>query len=123
MRKEKQQLQYFAGDYIIELNQPANRYIVETLEPEATDSYFNWGFFDAILQQKEWFSDYVFEDTAEEILKNNPSLKADFEKKKSEDKIFAESAWQQLAFIHQRSGHREKSHNLYPVGRINFRKP
>lgn len=122
-RKEKQQLQYFAGDYIIKLNQPANRYIVETLEPEATDSYFNWGFFDAILQQKEWFSDYVFEDTAEEILKNNPSLKADFEKKKSEDKIFAESAWQQLAFIHQRSGHREKSHNRYPVGRINFQKP
>jgi hypothetical protein len=118
VKKEKQRLQYFAGDYIAEVNQPANRFIVETLEPEATDSYFNWGFFDAILQQKEWFSDYVFEDTAEEILKNNPSLKAEFEKKKSEDKAFAESAWQQLAFIHQRSGYREKSHNRYPVGRI-----
>ncbi|HKB45773.1 MAG TPA: M14 family zinc carboxypeptidase, partial [Chitinophagaceae bacterium] len=78
VRKEKQQLQYLAGDYIIELNQPRNRYIVETLEPQATDSYFSWGFFDAILQQKEWFSDYVFEDTAAEILKNNPSLKAEF---------------------------------------------
>jgi hypothetical protein len=118
VRKEKQKLQYFAGDYVIELNQPANRYIVETLEPQATDSYFNWGFFDSILQQKEWFSDYVFEDTAEEILKNNPSIKAEFEKKKSEDKKFAESAWDQLAFIHQHSGYQEKSHNRYPVGRI-----
>jgi hypothetical protein len=118
VRKEKQKIQYFEGDYIIELNQPANRYIVETLEPQATDSYFNWGFFDAILQQKEWFSDYVFEDTAEEILKNNPSLKAEFEKKKSEDKKFAESAWDQLAFIHQHSGYQEKSHNRYPVGRM-----
>ena len=118
VRKEKQKMQYFAGDYVIELNQPANRYIVETLEPQATDSYFNWGFFDAILQQKEWFSDYVFEDTAEEILKNDPSLKSEFEKKKSEDKKFAESAWNQLAFIHQHSGFREKSHNRYPVGRI-----
>jgi hypothetical protein len=122
VRKEKQQFQYFAGDYLIMLNQSANRYIVETLEPEATDSYFNWGFFDAILQQKEWFSDYVFEDTAEEILKNNPSLKAELEKKKAEDKKFAESAWEQLAFIHQHSGYREKSHNRYPVGRINFQK-
>jgi hypothetical protein len=123
VKKEKQLIQYFAGDYLIPLNQAANRYIVETLEPEAPDSYFNWGFFDAILQQKEWFSDYVFEDTAEEILKNNPSLKAEFEKKKSEDKLFSESAWQQLAFIHQHSGYREKSHNRYPVGRIYFQKP
>jgi Zinc carboxypeptidase len=118
VRKEKQKIQYFEGDYLIELNQPTNRYIVETLEPQATDSYFNWGFFDAVLQQKEWFSDYVFEDTAEEILKNDAALKAEFEKKKSTDKKFAESAWDQLAFIHQHSGYQEKSHNRYPVGRI-----
>ena len=117
-RKEKQPMQYFAGDYIIELNQPANRYIVETLEPQATDSYFNWGFFDSMLQQKEWFSDYIFEDTAEELLKNNPSLKAEFEKKKSEDTKFAESAWQQLSFIYRQSEYYEKSYNRYPVGRI-----
>jgi hypothetical protein len=60
VQKEKQKLQYFEGDYLIELNQPANRYIVETLEPHATDSYFNWGFFDAILQQKEWFLGLCF---------------------------------------------------------------
>lgn len=118
VRKEKQKMQYFTGDCMIELNQPSNRYIVETLEPQATDSYFNWGFFDSILQQKEWFSDYVFEDTAEEILKNSPSLKAEFDRKKTEDKKFAESAWDQLAFIHQHSGYQEKSHNRYPVGRI-----
>lgn len=118
LRKEKQKLQYFAGDYVIELNQPANRFIVETLEPQATDSYFNWGFFDAILQQKEGFSDYVFEDTAEEILKNNPSLKTEFEKKKAEDKKFAENAEEQLEFIFQRSVYKEKTHNRYPVGRI-----
>jgi hypothetical protein len=118
VRKEKQKIQYYAGDYLVELNQSASRYIVETLEPQATDSYFNWGFFDSILQQKEWFSDYVFEDTAEEILKNNPSLKAELEKKKSEDKKFAGSAWDQLAFIHQHSEYREESHNRYPVGRV-----
>ena len=44
---------------------------METLEPTATDSFFNWNFFDGILQQKEGFSPYVFQDIATELLKNN----------------------------------------------------
>jgi hypothetical protein len=35
----------FAGDYLIECNQDCNRYIIETLEPAATDAFFAWGFF------------------------------------------------------------------------------
>ncbi len=31
------------------MNQKANRYIVETLEPQGVDSYFGWNFFDGIL--------------------------------------------------------------------------
>jgi hypothetical protein len=34
------------------------------------------------LGQKEYFSDYVFEDTAAELLRNNKALKAAFEMKK-----------------------------------------
>ncbi len=41
---------YHKGDYVIYVNQPANRYIVETLEPQGIDSYFAWNFFDAILE-------------------------------------------------------------------------
>ena len=118
LRKEKQQIQYYAGDYIIELNQAENRYIVETLEPQATDSYFNWGFFDSILQQKEYFSDYIFEDRAEEILKNNPGLKTELEKRKSADQTFANDHRAQLDVIYKHSPHYEKSHNRYPVGRM-----
>ena len=59
---------------------------METLEPEATDSFFNWNFFDTVLQQKEGYSGYVFEDIAEQILKDNIPLKETFETKKSEDK-------------------------------------
>jgi hypothetical protein len=75
VRSETQALNFYKGDYIIFTNQACNRYIVETLEPEGDDSFFAWNFFDAILQQKEWFSDYVFEEKAEEILKENPVLK------------------------------------------------
>jgi hypothetical protein len=35
------------------MNQEANRFIMEVLEPQAPDSYFTWNFFDGILGQKE----------------------------------------------------------------------
>lgn len=118
VRTEKQELKFFKGDYVIETNQTANRYIVEALEPECDDSFFAWGFFDAILQQKEWFSDYVFEEKAEEILKSNSKLKEQLEEKKKADKEFAANHWAQIAFIYQNSPYYEKSHKRYPVVRV-----
>lgn len=106
------------GDILIRTNQTNNRYIVETLEPEAVDSYFNWNFFDAILSQKEHFSDYVFEDTAAEILKNNAELKTSFEKKKLEDNEFAKNKYAQLEYIYKSSEYYEKTFLRYPVYRL-----
>jgi len=117
-RTETQALNFYKGDYTISTDQTCNRYIVETLEPEGDDSFFAWNFFDAILQQKEWFSDYIFEEKAEEILKKDPSLKEELETKKIADKAFAGNHWAQLAFIYRRSPYYEKSHNRYPVGRL-----
>ena len=53
-------VKFYAGDYVVYTNQAINRYIVETLEPQAVDSFFTWGFFDSMLSQKEHFSNYVF---------------------------------------------------------------
>ena len=36
--------QYFAGDYLIKVGQAQKRFLLETLEPSAPDSYFNWNF-------------------------------------------------------------------------------
>ncbi len=117
--KDTQRIQYRAGDYIISTNQPRNRFIVETLEPEATDSYFNWGFFDAILQQKEWFSPYVFEELAEEVLQQQPALKQALEERMKADQEFANNPWGPLYFIYQHSPYYEKTRMRYPVARIN----
>lgn len=118
-RTEKQKINYYKGDYIIRMDQPANRYIVETLEPEGGDSFFAWNFFDGILSQKEWFSDYVFEEKADSILKANPSLKTELDEKRKSDTAFAANGWAQLYFIYQRSGYMEITHNRYPVSRLN----
>ncbi|MBB4109689.1 M14 family metallopeptidase [Pedobacter zeae] len=114
----EQNLQYYAGDFVVYTNQPVNRYIIETLEPQATDSYFNWNFFDSILDMKEHYSAYVFEDTATGLLKNNPELKSKLEAKKSSDAEFAKNGAAQLDFVYKNSDYYEKTHNRYPVARL-----
>ena len=118
VRKESQTIQLYKGDWLIETNQINNRYIIETLEPEAHDSYFAWNFFDGILQQKEWFSSWHFDDEAAQILADNPALKIEFEAIKLEDKKFATNHFAQLYFIYQHSEHYEITHNRYPIYRL-----
>ncbi|MDQ7948847.1 MAG: M14 family metallopeptidase, partial [Pedobacter sp.] len=88
----KQKVQYYAGDYVVYANQPGNRYLIETLEPQAIDSFFNWNFFDSILGQKEGYSSYVFEDTAAELLKKDPALAEKLAAEKVKNPEFAKSA-------------------------------
>ncbi len=118
LRKEKMQVKYYTGDFLVYTNQPQNRYIIETLEPQAVDSYFNWNFFDSILGQKEYFSSYVFEDVAAAMLKKDAKLKADFETAKAADTELAGNAQAQLNWIYIHSPYYEKSYRRYPVGRL-----
>lgn len=115
---QKQQVRLRKGDYLIPMNQPARRFLVEVLEPSAPDSYFAWNFFDTILQQKEGFSDYVFEDVAARLLEESPALRKEFEDKRKADPAFASDAGAQLDFIYKRSPHYEEAHLRYPVYRI-----
>lgn len=110
--------QFLKGDYVVFLNQEANRFLVETLEPQGPDSYFAWNFFDSILMQKEYFSSYVFEDLAAEYLKKNPKLREQLEARKKQDPEFAKNARAQLDFVYKNSPHYEFTHNMYPVGRL-----
>ena len=106
------------GDWLIATAQPARRFIVEVLEPEAPDSYFAWNFFDTILQQKEGFSPYVFEDVAAQMLKDNPELKKELEDAKANNEQLAKSAYMQLRWIYERSVYYEDAYLQYPVLRI-----
>ncbi len=112
-------LRYPEQKYVlVKMNQAANRYIFEMLEPQGKDSFFAWNFFDGILQQKEHFSPYVFEDIAAKILEENPTLRKELEDKKAKDEELAKSAYLQLEFVYQHSIHYEKTHLKYPVFRV-----
>jgi hypothetical protein len=110
---------FSAGDFLVPVSQEGVKYIIETLEPAALDSFFNWNFFDGILAQKEYYSAYIFEDTAAELLKNDKDLRQRFEAKKSSDQQFAADGTAQLDWIYRNSPYFEqKTFRQYPVYRI-----
>ncbi|WP_435254684.1 M14 family metallopeptidase [Tenacibaculum sp. A30] len=117
-KTENQQIKFNKGDIYIPTNQTGIRYILETLEAEAVDSFFNWNFFDTILQQKEGYSAYVFEDIAEAFLQENPSIKKQFEEKLNTDESFAKNPQMQLYWIYTKTPHYEKAHKKLPIFKL-----
>lgn len=113
-----QKVAFRKGDYYIPMNQVANRFLVEVLEPQADDSYFAWNYFDGILGQKEGFSGYAFEDIAANYLKEHPDMKQKLENSKATDTLLAKSAGAQLDFIYKNSPFYEPAHLRYPVYRV-----
>lgn len=104
------------GDYYIPLSQDKARYAVETLEPQAHDSFFRWGFFNSVLEKKEAFSDYVFEDLALELLRDEPALKAQFEQWKAAHPDLLADQERVLGFIFEHcQRYAEPGWRRYPV--------
>jgi hypothetical protein len=113
--ERKETIQFFEGDYLIPTQQKARRYLAATLDPQSEDSFFSWNFFDSILNQKEYFSSYLFEKTAAEILERDQNLRRSFESKKQKDPAFSKDGRAQLKYIYESSIYYEKGHLRIPV--------
>jgi hypothetical protein len=113
-----EEVTWHKGDYLIKTDQPGFNYLMQTLEPQGEDSYFAWNFFDGILQQREYYAAYVFEDMAWKYLQEHPELKTEFDSKKNSDKAFASNPRTQLDWVYHHSPWFEKTYMRYPVGRI-----
>ncbi len=107
-----------AGDMLVHMGTEMDAYVTAALEPEAEDSFFAWGFFDAVLQQKEWFSPYVFEDIAAELLATDAAMRKQFDARRAGNPGFAEDAMAQLLFIYRHSKYMEPGYMRYPIARI-----
>jgi hypothetical protein len=113
--ERKETIQFFEGDYLIPTQQKARRYLAATLDPQSEDSFFSWNFFDSVLNQKEYFSSYLFEKTAAEILERDQNLRRSFESKKQKDPAFSKDGRAQLKYIYESSIYYEKGHLRIPV--------
>lgn len=107
------------GDWLVPLGGPHDRFIVEVLEPLGIDSFFRWAFFDSVLDRKEHFSDYVFEDEAEQLLATEPGLAGRFEAWKAThpERLHDPEAVLGFVFEHARR-HAEPEWRRYPVLRL-----
>lgn len=109
-------LELRAGDFVVPLDQPQARYAIETLEPQAHDSFFRWGFFNSVLEKKEAFSDYVFEDLAVELLRDEPGLQQKFDAWKAAHPELQSNQADVLGFIFAHcQRHAEPEWRRYPV--------
>jgi hypothetical protein len=116
LERRQGSMQLRAGDYLVPLDQDNARYAVETLEPLAHDSFFRWGFFNSVLEKKEAYSEYVFEDEAEKLLTEEPELAAKFDQWKLENAVLLTNQEAVLDFIFANCAkYREPEWRRYPV--------
>ncbi len=116
--KKIEERHFLAGSILVRLNQRNNRVILGLLEPQSTDSFPAWGFFNAIFEQKEDAEAYILEDLAGKMLKENPELKKEFEQKIRTDPKFASDSLARLRFFYERSPYWDSRKDAYPVVRI-----
>ena len=87
------------------------------LEPQSSDSLFQWGFFNTMFQRTEYIEGYAVVPLAHEMLAQSPTLRAQFEKKLASDSDFSANPRARLAWFYQRSPFYDKQVNVYPVYR------
>jgi len=80
------------------------------------DSFLAWGFFPEILQRTEYIEGYVAAPMAEQMLADDPKLKAEFEAKLAADSKFSQDPRARLEWFYDRSKFYDDRYRLYPVG-------
>ena len=113
---EKRNERFAAGSYRVPTDQPLGELAGVLLEPASEDSFFQWGFFNEILQRTEYFEAYVMEPLARQMMAD-PKIAAEFQRQLETDPAFRASPERRLHFFYERSPYFDDRWLLYPVGR------
>lgn len=105
-----------AGTVVVPTDQPLGDLAVLLLEPQSPDSLLQWGFFNTIFSRTEYMEDYAIEPMAQQMLAQDPQLKADFDKA-LQDAKFAADPEARLRWFYQRSPYYDQQYLRYPVYR------
>jgi zinc carboxypeptidase len=112
-----------AGSLIVPISQPKARLVMTLLEPQSSDSFAAWGFFNAAFEQKEYMEPYVAEQVAEDMLASRPEVKEEFRKRLATDPDFAKNPDARLEFFARRHPSWDEQRDLYPILRIATARP
>lgn len=117
--EEKQEKRIFPkGSKIVPTDQRTARVIAYLLEPTATGSLVEWGFFNSILEQKEYSETYVMEKMAREMLAADPQLKKEFEETVKNNPEYKDKQYEMLNWFYVRSNYKDINYKVYPIGKV-----
>ncbi len=109
---------YPAGTVIVDLHQRPAKVAIQALEPEGSDSFISWGFWNTLFEQKEYMESYMADPLADSLYASNPRIKAEFDAKVAADTVFAKSVDAKRDFFYKRSSFAEDDLRFYPVTRL-----
>ncbi len=108
---------YATGSVRVPMDQPLGDLAAVLCEPASPDSFFQWGFFDEVLQQTEDVEEYVMDPMAERMLAADPKLAAEFREKLAKDEAFRGSAKARLRWFYAKTPFIDERWKLFPIGR------
>ncbi|HVF35001.1 MAG TPA: M14 family metallopeptidase [Candidatus Saccharimonadia bacterium] len=117
LARERGEFELRAGSLIVRLDQPAANVAMHLLEPRGPDSLLQWGAFNAIFESREYADARVGETLAREMLREDPALRAAFDRE-LEDPGFASSPERRLRWFFDRSPWLDPELGIYPVLRL-----
>ncbi len=114
---EKRRERFAPGSVRVPMDQPLGDLAAILCEPASPDSFFQWGFFNAVLQQTEYIEAYVIEPMAERMMAEDPKLAEDFQKKLASDEAFRDSPQQRRRWFYMRTPFVDERWKLFPIAR------
>jgi hypothetical protein len=106
------------GTYIVVTKQRGIRVIANLLEPEGSDSFLSWGFFNSFFERKEYAEDFIMEPLARKMLKVHDKLRVEFETRLKNDDKFRNNPGERLDYFYRKSVYFDRRENIYPIFRL-----
>jgi hypothetical protein len=106
------------GSIVVDTDQPLGTFAHLLLEPDAGDSFFQWGFFNGITERTEYFEDYAMVPMAEEMASRNPELMKKYKLALENDTNLKNDSNARLRWWYERSPYYDDTYLLYPIGMI-----
>jgi hypothetical protein len=105
------------GSVRIPTDQPLGDLAMLLLEPASPDSFFQWGFFHAVLSRTEYVEGYVMEKMATRMLEEDEELRSRFLERLATDDEFRADPQARLMWFYEQTPYYDQRYLLYPVAR------
>jgi hypothetical protein len=104
------------GSVRITTDQEKGLLTVLLLDPNAPDSFFQWGYFNSVLSRTEYIEGYVMQPMIEDMLSKDGDLLERFEKKKFTDPDFEKDPSSIIRWFYSQTPYFDTNWKIVPIG-------